>query len=368
MEKISKLILCVIPNERCNLKCKYCYISQVDGWSKPARIGHSPEFIAKCLSRERLGGVALVNLTAKGETLLVDNIVEIIRCFLNEGHYVEIVTNGTVQENIKEILDFEDTALKRVFFKISFHYSELKRLNKLDLFFDNVNMIRKSQASFTLELMANDELENDIDELVAMCRQKVGAVCHATIGRDDAKKDKPLLSLHSKDEFEKRWEKLDSDMLRYKIKMLGKKRKEFCYAGKWSLYIDLISGEAKQCYWQPVIQNIYENPNRPIKFFPVGHYCTLPYCINAHAHITWGIIPRLEAPTYYSMRNRLCFDGNNWIKDEFAYFSKSKLYDSNEELPGIQRIIYTIFVQPMIYMKYILQNPGRIMAHIRKMM
>lgn len=366
MDRITKLVLCVIPNEVCNLKCGYCYISQVKGWTDPCNIRYSPEYIAACLSKKRIGGTALINLTAKGETLLVNNITEIIKCFLMEGHYIEIVTNGTVTKKIKEILEFDNTLLERVFFKVSFHYAELVRLNALDSFFANVDLIKESPASFTLELMANDNLEDSIETISKICKERVGANCHATIGRDDSIPQKPLLSKHSEIEFREKWKQLDSDMLEFKMEVLGKKRREFCYAGKWSIYVDLITGEARQCYMQPAIQNIYKNPNSPIHFWPVGYCCTLPYCVNAHSHLAWGLIPEIDTPYYYSMRNRTCDDGNNWLNDKFGSVSKKKLYEANKEYSKAKKLLFTIFIQPGIYLKGVVRNPYDILSKMFK--
>ena len=51
MEKIKRLVLGLIPNQKCNLKCEYCYISQVNAWSEPTPLKYPPEYIAKCLSK-----------------------------------------------------------------------------------------------------------------------------------------------------------------------------------------------------------------------------------------------------------------------------------------------------------------------------
>ena len=84
MEKIKRLVLGLIPNQKCNLKCEYCYISQVNAWSEPTPLKYPPEYIAKCLSKERLGGTSLINLTGNGETMLQPDIVPLIDALLKE--------------------------------------------------------------------------------------------------------------------------------------------------------------------------------------------------------------------------------------------------------------------------------------------
>lgn len=342
MDKIKRLVLCMIPNQKCNLKCEYCYISQVKAWDEPEKLKFSPQHIAKCLSKERLGGTSLINLTGNGETMLQPDIVELIDELLKEGHYVEVVTNGTITKRINEVLELPKDLLCRLFFKISFHYKELKRLGILDNFFANVNAIHSAGASFTLELMAYDELEDEIEEIKKICLEKVGAVCHATIGRNDARKDKDLLSKHSKEEFGDVWSALDSDMTQFKLDVINKKRKEFCYAGSWSIFVNLYTGESQPCYWQPYNQNIFTNPDKPIKFCPVGHTCTQPYCTNAHAHLTWGVIPELKTPHYADMRNRTCVNGEEWLTPECKSFFSSKFIESNKEYSSAQKLIHKI--------------------------
>ena len=342
MAKIKRFITILIPNQKCNLKCEYCYISQIDAWEEPQLPQYSPEHIAACLSMERLGGPSLINLTGNGETLLQPGLVEIVTALLREGHYVEIVTNGTVTKVIEQLMCLPRELLAHLEFKMSFHFKELKRLGIMDQFFRNVQMIHRSGASFTLELMAYDGIEGDIEEIKQVCRENVGAICHATIGRDDKSKKRGLLTKHSKEEFETIWAELDSDMLRYKLELLGVKRKEFCYAGMWSLHVNLYTGETQQCYWMPCNQNIFEDPSKPINFSPVGYFCPQPFCYNGHAHMTWGLIPELNAPKYCQMRDRICENGESWLTKECQDFFSSKLAETNQEYTKFQKVRYTI--------------------------
>ena len=343
MAKIKRLILGMIPNQKCNLKCEYCYISQVKAWDEPEKLKYSPEHIAKCLSKERLGGTCLINLTGNGETMLQPDIVELVDALTKEGHFVEIVTNGTVSKRIREVIALPKDQVKRVFFKLSFHYKELKRLGIMDKFFEDVKAIHAAGASFTLELMAYDEIENDIEDIKKVCMENAGAYCHTTIGRNDARKDKDLLSKHSKEEFRKIWSSLESPMTSFKLDVIGKKRKEFCYAGSWSLFVNMYTGESQPCYWQPYNQNLFKDPSKPIKFNPVGHTCTQPYCTNAHAHMTWGIIPELDTCKYEVMRNRKMANGEEWLNEECKEFFSSKLVESNKPFSKVHQIFYTIF-------------------------
>ena len=369
MPKIKRLVLGLIPNQECNLKCEYCYISQVKAWNKPEKFQYPIEHIVKCLSVKRLGGISLINLTGNGETMLPVEIVDLIGGLLKEGHFVEVVTNGTITKNINEVLKLPKELLSRLEFKISVHYKELKRLNMIDRFFCNVKAIHSAGAAFTLEIMAYDAIEDNIEEIKELCIKNVGAICHATIGRNDQRKDKALLSGHSNDEFRQIWKPLNSPMLDFKLDVIGIKRREFCYAGSWSLFINMHTGESQPCYWQPYNQNVFENINKPISFIPVGYTCTQPYCTNAHSHMTWGIIPELKTPNYCEMRNRVCENGEEWLTSECKEFFCSKLSESNKEYTSLEKILHTC-VYPIRLLKWFTRdyknNIRRIKNYLRR--
>ena len=201
----------------------------------------------------------------------------------------------------------------------------------LDNFFDNLDKVQKSTASFTLELMPHDELIPEIDEIINLCYEKTGAKCHITVGRADYLNTRGILSDLSEEDYIKTWSVFDSAMFDLKMKLLGVKRKEFCYAGAWSLYVNIYTGEASACYGQAYKQNIFENPDKPINFCPVGKHCVQPYCINGHAHMSLGLIPEYDAPTYAEVRNRTRTDGSEWFSDDAYEFFNTKLYETNRE-------------------------------------
>ena len=88
---------------------------------------YPPEHVRKALSKERLGGTCLINLCAGGETLLARETVNYARELLSEGHYVMIVTNGTVSKRFDEFASFPKELKKHLFFKFSYHYLEFKK-------------------------------------------------------------------------------------------------------------------------------------------------------------------------------------------------------------------------------------------------
>lgn len=74
MEKVVKFIDCYIETETCNLKCHYCYIALRNKFKNHIiELQRSPKEIQSALSKERMGGICLINLCAGGETLLGGN-------------------------------------------------------------------------------------------------------------------------------------------------------------------------------------------------------------------------------------------------------------------------------------------------------
>ncbi len=328
-----------IPNNVCNLKCDYCYISQLPEWVKiNDSFEYDVEYVAKCLSPERLGGVCLIHITGEGETLSQKDSVNPSELLLRQGHFMEIVTNLTATKVVDEFMSLPANLLERLEFKISFHYKELKKRNMIDRFFSNVEKVQKSSCSFTLELMPYDDLIEDIDDIKAICMKKVGALCQVTVGRADYLPSRTVLTKMSRDEYVRTWSQFDSPMFKLKMDLVDKKRKEFCYAGAWTLNVNMYTGEALQCYSQPYRQNIFKDLTKPIKFIPVGCHCAEPFCFNGHAHISLGCIPELDSPSYLEIRNRVREDGSEWFSNAGKEFYGSKLYETNKEYSPIQKL------------------------------
>ena len=290
MDKIKRYIDCYVPITTCTLRCHYCYIVQHGLFAnKVPKLKYSAETVRKALSKERLGGTCLINFCAAGETLISKELLEYVRAILEEGHYVMVVTNATISKRFDEIISFPPELLKRLFFKFSYHYLELKEKNLLERFFSNIKKIRDVGCSFTLEVTPSDELIPFIDEM----NQK---------------------------------------------------------SGDWSFYLNLGTGIMTQCYKSLIHQNIFEDVEKPINFCPIGNNCLEYHCYNGHSYIVLGDIPELDAPTYAELRNRICNDGSEWLKPEMKSFMSTKLYESNKEYTEqekevINKRIYKLAVQ-----------------------
>ncbi len=330
-DKLKRYFDIYIPTEKCNFTCSYCYVSQEGNASgKIIPIGHTPQEIRKALSMKRLGGVCLLNFCAGGETLLGDDILPIIYGLLEEGHYISIVTNGTITKCFDEMGTWSSNILSHVFIKFSFHYLELKSRKLLNQFFNNVRLMRSKGCSISLELMPHDDLMPYADEIKKVCLENVKALPHLTVGRDDTSCELKLLSELSLDEYGGGvWQAFDSDMFRYKLSMWGKDQRQFCYAGEWSCSLRLDTGDLYQCNGLICIDNVYDRIDEELHFKPVGNRCPHPHCWNCHAYLCLGVMPDVEAPTYADMRDRLCSDGSRWLNDDVREFFSQKLENNN---------------------------------------
>lgn len=327
-KKIIKFINCHVPYSACNFRCKYCYIGQLNKFESKKNYFHSPEFIRAALSKERLGGGALINFCASGETMMCKELVPIIIELVKEGHYVSIVTNGTISPEIDKFLD-ADIDFEHVFFKFSFHYLELKRQNLFKTYLDNINKIRNAGCSFTVELAPSDDLVPHIDEIKEFSLKNWGALPQLTVTRDDRTQGIDVLTDYSIDEYKNIWSTFNSDLFEYKISRLGIKVTEDCMAGKWSFNMNLETGDIYKCVGNPYLDNIYKDLSSEIYLEPVRGECKLPYCYNCHAYITLGLVKELEAPTYFEVRSRINKDGKHWVHGKTAKIFKQKLYDNN---------------------------------------
>lgn len=330
MEKVVKFIDCYIETETCNLKCHYCYIALRNKFkNRIIELERSPKEIQSALSKERMGGICLINLCAGGETLLGETILPTVKALLEEGHYVMVVTNGTMTKRFDEIITWDKALLSHLFIKFSFHYLEMIRLNIMDTFIGNVKKIAQSGCSYTVEVTPNDELIPHIDEVKKVCVDNFGAACHVTIARDDRTGGIELLSEHSLPEFYDIWSTFDSKLLDFKYSIFKKKRTEFCHAGMWSYWVDLNTGEYKQCYTGDTLGNIYENCDEKLVECPVGTKCGLAHCYNGHAFLTLGDIPGVDTVTYAETRNRMEGTDNEWLRPEMKAAMSCKLYETN---------------------------------------
>ena len=340
MDKIKRVLLINVPTTICNFRCSYCYLAQKEGAYKgeQAKMLYSPEQVAYALRPERLGGLAYMNFCAAGETLLSKNIDKYILELVKLGHYAEIVTNATITPVIDKILSWDKELLKHISFKCSFHYIELKKKNLLETFAANVNKMWAAGASANIEITPSDELIPMIDEVKEFSMRHFGALPHLTIARNDATDGIEYLTKLPIDEYDRIWGQFNSEFWKFKKSVFKRPIKEYCYAGDWSLYINIANGQTTQCYISNYSQNIFKNPGKPIAFRAVAK-CKQPHCYNGHALLTLGCVPHFTDVKYGDIRNRIRNDGRQWIQPEVLSFFNSTLVESNKEHTDMEKMI-----------------------------
>ena len=105
--KITKFIEIVVPTWPCNFRCHYCYVGQHANDKQRGyceNFQYPPAKLAEALNKQRLGGYAIINFCANGETLLTSGNLGYIKAMLQEGHYVMVVSNMTMTKQIEALL------------------------------------------------------------------------------------------------------------------------------------------------------------------------------------------------------------------------------------------------------------------------
>ena len=279
---------------------------------------------------ERVGGEAFINVCADGETLLVPGLARYVELLAREGHYIEVVSNMVLTKNLAPFLELGPDVLKHVEFKCSLHYLELEKRGLLDRFAENVNAAWAAGASCNVEITPSDELVPRIPEVKAYCMENFGALAHLTIARNDATKGIEKLTKLSPEEYEATWGEFDSSFFRFKESIFGVKQTGFCEAGSWMYYVDLSTGEARQCYRGCKIGNVFKEPDKPLPDKPIGR-CLTAHCFNGHAFMTLGLIRGATDVCYGDIRDRERSDGTHWLCPALKGFFNERIADCNED-------------------------------------
>lgn len=354
MPKIKSFFECLIPESVCNLKCEYCYIIQRNqNKQKLSELDYSPEIIGRSLTQERLGGVCYFSICGLGETFVPDYLYDIIYQLLNNGHYVNVTTNGTLTKKIKRLENLPKDYLERLNISFSLHYLELKRLHLIDVFFNNIEFVRDLGCSVVIQLNLYDGYVPYLEEIKELCLKKIGAMPQivATRKEEGLTKKIELMTDLSLEEYAKHAEMFDSPLFDFTIKNFNVKRKEFCYAGDWTFTLNLKTGVMKRCYASCIYQNIFENPEEPIRKLAMGKCCGSLYCLNSSHFMSLGVIPSVETPTYEELRNRR---QAGWYNENMQNFLSGKLKYANEEYGIAKKTICNVvgFADNILYKMY----------------
>jgi pyruvate-formate lyase-activating enzyme len=326
---MKRFFECTLPITACNLQCHYCYIIQENRrTNKQAILQYSPEHIGRALSIARLGGVSFINICGSGETLLQHEIADIVYHILLEGHFINITTNGTITKKFHEIISLTTSAdiFKRLHFSFSFHYLELKRTDNIETFFDNIRLVKESGCSFVVQVNLYDEYIPYWDEIKKIVQFHTGALPQVAVTRNESKKKITIFTEKNIEEYSRIGKEMESPLFEFGLKNFMVKRHEFCYAGDWSGKLNLATGILSSCYGMGMIQNIFANIDKPIKFEAIGKNCEIDYCFNSTHFMALGIIPTINTQSYACLRNRA---HANWYSDEMNCFLDHTLRDDN---------------------------------------
>ncbi len=308
---ISKYVECLIPITKCNLECEYCYVIQEKRRdNKAPKFKKIPKEIGKAFDAHRWGGKMLVNLCGAGETMLCQELPEIVYHIVKEGHIVNITNNGTVTKSIKELLSLPEEITSRILFSFSLHYLELKKRGMLKVFADNVKRVKVSKASFFVQINLCDGYIECLEEIKEYCMHNFGALPQVALTRKEFP-DMDIYTKHSKEEYKKYAKQFDSPMFDMMYDNFKVKRTEYCNAGKRSYTLNLATGDLKRCYFEKPFMNIYDSDEN-IPERSVGNHCGDKFCINAIHFISLGVVPEINCLTYAGLRNR---EGAGWFKE-----------------------------------------------------
>ena len=326
--KITRYVECYVNRQACNLRCSYCYVSQHEEIaSKIIPLSHSPAYIARALSAKRLGGRCLISICADGEPLISSDMVELIGQLLGQGHYVYVVSNGTMEKALEQLEQLPLELLSRLFIRFSFHYFELKRRHLLERYFENIRRFHEAGGSFTVFLVGSEEYTDIIENIKELCVQQLGALPHVDYVRDETDKtDSSLkfLTHRNKAAYRQIWEAFDSNFLQCR-EQLDKVPGGICDAGRKVIHLDLMSGDLFRCPRGRKIDNVYENLEREIAFLDAAEACPLPFCICAPVFYSFGLrADHTDVPTFYELWDRQTVHGTHWIHDTAKEFFSSK--------------------------------------------
>lgn len=336
MDRITRFIECLVPVTACDLKCSYCYVIQENRRTEKLPIFHySPERIGKALSAKRLGGICYVSICGAGETLIPREMTDIIRNILEQGHYMNITTNGTISKHFDEIAALPADLLRRLHFSFSFHYLELLRTNRLNDFFANIQKVKQAGCSFLVQINLCDDYLPYLDEIKSICEEKVGAAPQVAATRNERTQKITLMTNYSVEEYKRFGDIFQSPLFDFTMKNFMVKRHEFCYAGDWSAVLNLSTGEMRPCYATTFTQNIFENINKPIRFEAIGNNCKDPYCGNSSHYMALGVLPSISAPSYADLRNR---EQAGWYTPHMRSFLGQKLGSNHAEYSRMQKL------------------------------
>lgn len=307
---MAKTITAFVPGTVCNLRCKYCYVGQCvdETHSVPTKFNYPIHTMIAAFSPERIGGIANIVVISAGETLLSNSIILFIHGLLKQGHIVEVVTNLTLSNRVDELLNLDSQYLKRLIVKGSLHWTELKRLSMVDIYFNNMTKIIQAGGSSYPFVTLSQEHYEAIDEIRATCLERIGALPHCSPqvqfrAKDDINKGgefecSPKLTPSFKETVKN---KLDSKVFELCARFIDIHPRElYCFAGKYSYSVYLDTGMIGKCHGCESSGNFFENLNTKIELTPIGRDCKISSCGLQYNFIAQGLLAGYDNIPRYS--------------------------------------------------------------------
>lgn len=127
-----------------------------------------------------------IEMIGDGETLMPDDIVDLVCGLIESGHYVKVITNGTITKRLNEIVErLKEVGMEsRLSFLMSLHYHELKRKNMLGVFSKNVAYLKENHISFYVGLTLAPSYFDYVDEIVDYCEKELQVKPSVSIARE----------------------------------------------------------------------------------------------------------------------------------------------------------------------------------------
>ncbi len=328
MAQIKRFFECLLPVTVCNLECPYCYIIQENRRQMElATMPYSPEHIARALRQERVGGTCMISICGAGETMAQKELIPIVKALLDQGHYINITTNGTLSRRFDQLIETCGDQMSRVHVSFSMHYTELLKHGWVDTFFENIQKVRAAGGSILLQMNLCDDYMPHLEEIKRISVEKVGAYPQLALTRNEETVPFKIFTKGTDENYYAKAAGFSSPLFDFTKQNFNVKRKEFCFAGDWSGVLNLQTGILSKCYAEPGGVNIFEDVDAPIPFEAVGKHCRNHYCINSSHFLSLGVIPSLDTPTYGALRNR---PEAKWYSPEMEAFLSGKLKNGND--------------------------------------
>jgi hypothetical protein len=345
-QKYKRFIECRIPGTACNFRCTYCVNSQVKDVKNRTlvRFKYPPNIVGEALSQKRIGGCAYINVCGIGETLLSSQVPLYIKEMLLQGHYVNVYTNGVINDAFLRFSNFHKDLLNQLSFSFSLHYFELIKTGTMQMFFANFHKMKELGCSVVCNLVLDDSYLPYVDVIKNECIKNLGALPQVSFPKKVNLKKNYTALTGNLALIEKFGDSFNSQYFNLTKKYFDYNRKLFCYAGAWSFYLNLENGNISKCYGHAIRQNIFRNTRSKIKFSAVGNHCCSKTC-GAGLMLPQGLVPELKVGSYIMMKDR---PESNWYTEKYKIFLSQQLHMNNEE--------YTMVHKKIINIIHILEN------------